>query len=452
LALARVLFVQFAYDEMTDAHLSDFGRKFSAVSGIYELMEDLGQAVSAGGDICMMGGGNPAHIPEVEAVWRRRLREILDTPGAMETMLGDYDTPRGRPEFLETMAAFFNRALGWEVGADNIAITTGSQAANFLLFNLLAGPASASAGPRPISPPMSRRDAGSTLRRILFPIVPEYIGYAPQGIAPGIFTAWKPRIEMLPGHQFKYRIEFGEIGADVAAICLSRPTNPTANVITDDELQRLSDLAVARGIYLIVDNAYGEPFPGAIFRPARTVWGAHVIHTFSLSKLGLPGTRTGIVVADREIIRRLSIMNASLVLATGSVGEFIAQPLFASGEVAGLVERVVRPFYEARSRQAQAWIAESFDDALDYHVHVCEGAFFLWLWLRGLPIGDRELYERLKKRGVLVVPGSYFFPGFDEPWPHKHECIRVTYCAQPEKVRRGIAVLADEVKKAYAGA
>ena len=65
-------------------------------------------------------------------------------------------------------------------------------------------------------------------------------------------------------------------------------------------------------------------------------------------------------------------------------------------------------------------------------------------------IADRELYERLKKRGVLVVPGSYFFPGFDEPWPHKHECIRVTYCAQPDKVRRGIAILADEVKKAYA--
>ncbi len=417
---------------MSDVPLSDFGRKFSAASGIYELMEDLGQAVSTGGDICMMGGGNPAHIPEVEAVWRRRLREICDTPGAMETMLGDYDTPRGRPEFLKTIAAFFQRTLGWEIDAENIAITTGSQAANFLLFNLLAGPSAGGA------------------KKILFPLVPEYIGYAPQGIAPGLFTAWKPRIEMLGAHQFKYRIEFGDIGDDVAAICLSRPTNPTANVITDDELQKLSDLAAARGLYLIVDNAYGEPFPGAIFRPARTVFGRHVIHTFSLSKLGLPGTRTGIVVANRDIIRRLSIMNASLVLASCSVGECMTQPLFASGEVTALVHEVVRPFYQKRSEQAQAWIAEAFDDALDWRVHACEGAFFLWLWFPGLPISDRELYERLKKRGVLVVPGSYFFPGFDEPWQHKHECLRVTYCAPPDKVRRGIAILADEVKKAYA--
>ena len=74
-------------------------------------MEDLGQALSAGGMI-MMGGGNPAHIPAVEQVWRRRLEEILATPGAMESMLGDYDTPRGRPDFLETLAAFLREQLG----------------------------------------------------------------------------------------------------------------------------------------------------------------------------------------------------------------------------------------------------------------------------------------------------------------------------------------------------
>src|SRR5438067_4636322 len=127
-------------------------------------MEDLGGALSAGGMI-MMGGGNPAHIPEVEAVWRRRLNEILAQPGAMEAMLGDYDTPRGRPDFLETLARFFNRTLGWSITADKIALTIGSQAACFLLFNMLAG---------------ACNDAGSR-RTVLFPIVPEYIGYTDQG-------------------------------------------------------------------------------------------------------------------------------------------------------------------------------------------------------------------------------------------------------------------------------
>lgn len=396
------------------------------------MMEDLGQALAGDGDMIMMGGGNPAHIPAVEALWRRRLGEILAQPGAMEAMLGDYDTPRGRPEFLETMAGFFNRAFGWDVDAGNIAVTTGSQAANFLLFNMLAG-----------------SDAGAS-KKILFPLVPEYIGYASQGIGENMFTAWKPRIEMLDGHRFKYHIDFGEIGGDIAAICVSRPTNPTANVITDGEMRRLAAMAEERGIYLIVDNAYGQPFPNVVFQPAVPLWGGRIIHTFSLSKLGLPATRTGIVVADKEIIRRISIMNASLVLSTSAVGQVITGSLFANDEILETCRRVVGPFYKARSAQTQQWIAEYFDDRLDYHVHVCEGAFFLWVWFRDLPVGDMELYERLKKRKVLVVPGCYFFEGLAEPWRHRHECIRITYCAKPESVRRGLEIIAGEICRAYA--
>lgn len=217
-------------------------------------MEDLGQALGGGEEMIMMGGGNPAHIPEVEALWRRRIQEILAAPGAMEAMLGDYDTPRGKPEFLEIMAEFFNHSFGWNLDAGNIAVTIGSQAANFLLFNMLAG------------------SDGPEARRILFPLVPEYIGYASQGIGRKLFTAWKPRIEFLGKHQFKYRIDFGEIGNDVAAICLSRPTNPTANVITDEEMLRLTAMAAERGIYVIVDNAYGQPFPNVIFKTVKPVW------------------------------------------------------------------------------------------------------------------------------------------------------------------------------------
>ena len=411
---------------------SHFGEKFSANSGIHELMEDLGGALaSANDETIMMGGGNPAHIPEIETVWRERLREILDTPGGMEAMLGDYDTPRGRPEFLETLARFFKTTLGWDITAENIALTTGSQSANFLLFNLLTG------------------SSDDGFKKILFPLVPEYIGYADQGIERDIFTAWKPDIEFLANHQFKYRIAFQEIGDDIAAICLSRPTNPSANVVTIDELRRLAELAEQRGIYLIIDNAYGRPFPAAIFRDTESLWNDRIIHTFSLSKIGLPGTRTGILIANREIIHRISVMNAALVLANGNIGAAITQPLFANGELHRLAETVMRPFYQSRSEQAQRWAYESFDPALDWHLHVCEGAFFFWLWMRNLPISDYAFYERLKARNVLVVPGRYFFPGFDEPWQHRHECIRITYCADPQKVRRGLAIIGEEMKRAY---
>jgi valine--pyruvate aminotransferase len=415
---------------MAQRVFSDFGEKLSAHSGIYDLMEDLGHALAAGGKI-MMGGGNPAHIPGVEAVWRRRLEEILSTPGAMESMLGDYDTPRGRPDFLHTLATYLEGRLGWPIGPENIAVTTGSQAANFLLFNLLAGPAA----------------NGSQQRRILFPLVPEYIGYVDQGVAPDLFRAWRPEIDLHGTDRFKYRMVPGELTPDIAAICVSRPTNPSANVITDAELSTLSRLAKENGAYLVIDNAYGNPFPGVIFSEVKPPpWEEHVIHTFSLSKLGLPTTRTGIIVAEAGIIDRIARMNAQVVLATSTVGQVITRPLFASGEVTRLCADVVRPFYRERSRAALEALRESFAGYGHYRVHECEGAFFLWLWLPGLPVSDLELYNRLKRHGLLVVPGSYFFPGLREPWEHTSQCIRLTYSAEPESVRRGMKMLAEEIK------
>ena len=65
-------------------------------------------------------------------------------------------------------------------------------------------------------------------------------------------------------------------------------------------------------------------------------------------------------------------------------------------------------------------------------------ALFLWLWFPGLPITSRELYERLKKRGVLIISGHYFFFGHDdETWRHRHECLRMTFTMDERTVRRG---------------
>jgi valine--pyruvate aminotransferase len=71
-----------------------------------------------------------------------------------------------------------------------------------------------------------------------------------------------------------------------------------------------------------------------------------VIHTFSLSKLGLPTSRTGIIVAEPRIIDRIARMNAQVVLATTTIGQTITGPLFPSGELARMCAEVVRPFYK----------------------------------------------------------------------------------------------------------
>lgn len=399
-------------------------------------MRDLGEALARRDQVVrMLGGGQPAHIEAVERVWRRRMEEVLGEAGALERMLGNYDPPRGNPRFLESLAGMLRRNFGWELGPENLAVTHGGQTAFFLLFNLLAG------------------QADGRLRRVLLPLVPEYIGYANQGLAPGMFVGQRPAIEVCGPHEFKYRVDFDalEIGPDVAAMCVSRPTNPTGNVLTDEEVARLAQLAERHAVPLIIDGAYGAPFPNIVFSPARPVWNENIILTLSLSKLGLPGTRTGIVIAEPGVAGAVAAMSSIVGLAHGNVGQVLLQPLLESDEVLRLSVQVVQPFYAEKARAARECIAEEFGEDFDYYVHRSEGAIFLWLWFPGLPVPMVELYARLKERGVLIIPGEHFFFGLDEsdPWPHRHECLRITFTMDAETVREGVRAIAAEVRKAW---
>ncbi len=415
---------------------SDFGRKLGGHTGINELMSDLGEAMAINPRLLMMGGGNPARIPAMEQVWRREMQALLARGDAFDRMLGCYDQPRGNPEFIAALVDALNQRYGWGLTARNVCVTNGSQNSCFYLFNLLGG----------------RR--GSQRRRILLPLSPEYIGYADQGLEPGLFTSCRPRIEERPGRVFKYGIDFDQLRVDddVAAICVSRPTNPTGNVLTDEEMRRLHGLAKQHDIFLMIDNAYGNPFPGILFEPAELFWDERVILTLSLSKLGLPGTRCGIIIAREDVIEAVAATNAVIGLANANLGPALVAPLLRSGEIFRLSAEVIRPFYEARSRQAQAWLGAALGDAVPWRVHASEGALFLWLWLKDLPIPSRELYRRLKQRELLVVSGDYFFYALPGEWPHKHECLRLTYSQAESVVERGLGILADEVKAVYAGA
>lgn len=422
--------------------LSDFGRKFTSDAGITSLMEDLGNALASGDDLIMMGGGNPGHVPEVQERLTQELARLASEPEAMRRLVGIYDPPQGEKQFIVSLVELLNREYGWGLRPENVALTNGSQAAFFMLFNMFGGDFG------------SRGDRGEGKRKhILLPMAPEYIGYADAGIAPDLFKAVRPEISFTDAHEFKYRVDFDavEVTAETGAICVSRPTNPTGNVVTDEELARLEVLARSHDIPLIVDGAYGMPFPSLLFVDATPHWNEQIVLCLSLSKFGLPAARTGIVIADERIIQALSSLNAIMNLATGSFGAMLAEPLVRSGEILSLSREVVCPFYRSKMERAVKVFSEAMGDSCHWYIHKPEGAMFLWLWFPDLPVSSLELYQRLKKRGVLVVSGHYFFPGLpDDDWRHRHECLRVTYSQDDDRVAEGLRIIAEEVQAIWA--
>ncbi len=410
-------------------NVSKFGQKIAVQSGIGQLMDDLGAASAYKGDVLMLGGGNPARIPEAEECFRRAMTDVLAAGDRFARAVGSYDPPQGDPGFRDALANLLRHDYGWAVGPEHIALTNGSQSAFFVLFNLFAG-----------------EYPDGTRKKILLPLTPEYIGYADVGLSPDLFTAVKPRIEHIDEHLFKYHIDFDalHIGNDVGAICISRPTNPSGNVLTDEEVRRLSDLAAERGVPLIIDNAYGLPFPHIVFTEAGPLWNDNTIVCMSLSKLGLPGVRTGIVIARPEIVEMVARVNAVMSLAPGGVGPVITTDMMRSGALMRLARATVRPFYERKARHILDCMRSRFT-GLAYHVHKPEGAFFVWLWLPELRVTSQQLYERLKSRQVVVVPGHHFFPGLSEDWPHARQCLRVSYAPPDRIVEAGIGVIAEEL-------
>lgn len=425
-----------------DFLFSKFGQKFSQNSGILQLMDDLGNALASDKPINMLGGGNPANIKAVNDVYQETLQNLIHDGTALNS-IGNYSTPQGDAGFIDSLVAFFNRHYDWGLTADNIALTNGSQNAFFYLFNLFSG-----------------KFSDNQDKKILLPLAPEYIGYADAHIDDKHFIAVEPIIEDTT-HQgetgfFKYRVDFDKLAqlpelqnGQIGAICCSRPTNPTGNVLTDDEMDKLLAIAKAYNLPLIVDNAYGMPFPNIIYSDTTLTFDDNIILCFSLSKVGLPGVRTGIVVASPQVIKAVCAMNAVINLAPVRFGATIAGPLFDDDRIATLSNDTIKPFYQQQSTLAVRLLKHEFQD-LPVKIHKPEGAMFLWVWFKDLPVSTQVLYEKLKEKGTLIIPSEHFFVGLDtNHYRHAHECIRLSVAQPDEVLQKGIGTIGEVVRELY---
>lgn len=413
---------------MGDVNWSAAGAQFDRNSATRQLMDDLGEVQRGDTGLINLGGGNPARVPAVHEMFARRLAELA-TSRRLDQAFAAYEDPMGPAAFRAAFAAFLRKECDWPVTTEHVLCTAGSQSSLFMLFNALGGP-----------------DTHGRTRRIMLPQSPEYIGYENLCFAPDALRGFDSCLVKTGEHRFRYtldreRIRFDD---DTAAICLSRPTNPTGQVCADQDMAWLAAESLRRDVPLIVDCAYGEPFPGISFKPSHLAWQDNLVACFSLSKLGLPGLRLGVVVARPGIIRVLSTLNATMVLTANPLAAHLVQTLFEDGSLRALVRDEIRPFYRARAALAAELCDEAFA-GLDYALHEPEGAIFLWARFPGLGIDSQALYRQLKEKGVLVIPGQHFAPGRAEPHPHLRECLRISYAQPQDALTRGIALIREAV-------
>ena len=417
-------------------HLSQIGKQMSNLTGVRAIMKDIIETLRAGAgkDFINLSAGNPVILPEVEQLWRDCNAQLLASSEYGE-VVGRYGSSQGYTPLIDAIATDFNQRYGLNLTDRNILITPGSQSLYFYAANALAG-----------------NSPTGDLKRVVLPLSPDYTGYGGVSLNPDAVISYKPNLEINHReHRFKYRPDFNHLAIDETTGCVifSRPCNPTGNVLSDAEVQKITSLAANHDVPVLIDSAYAVPYPALNFTSMTPQFGSNIIHCLSLSKAGLPGERVGVAIGDPQLIQTLESFQTNLCLHSSRYGQAIAAKAIASGALAEVATSVIRPHYQNKIAILESTLDEALPQDLPWFLHRGEGAIFAWLWLDELPVTDWQLYQELKEVGVIVVPGSPFFPGLQEEWSHKQQCIRISLTATPEEIATGMRRLANVVENIY---
>lgn len=416
--------------------LSKIGDQMSNLTGVRAIMKDINETLRAGAgqQFINLSAGNPLILPEVEQLWRDCTAQLLASSEYGEVVCR-YGSSQGYAPLVEAIANDFNKRYGLNLTERNILLTPGSQSLYFYAANVFGGYTSS-----------------GDLKEIVLPLSPDYTGYGGVTLCAEALIAYKPTLDIdAAAHKFKYRPDFSqlEITENTGCVIFSRPCNPTGNVLTDDEVKKIAALAAPFNVPVLIDSAYGPPFPALNFTEMTPVFGENILHCMSLSKAGLPGERIGIAIGDEEWIHVLECFQTNMCIHPSRYGQAIAARAINSGKLAEISEQVIRSFYQNKFTVLEDSLFAAMPKDLPWFLHRGEGAIFAWLWLDELPITDWEFYQQLKQVGVIVVPGSSFFPGLREDWLHKHQCLRISLTGSDEEIAIGMQRLAHVAQQVY---
>ncbi|NEP50774.1 MAG: valine--pyruvate transaminase [Moorea sp. SIO3C2] len=419
-----------------DPTLTKIGTQMSKLTGVRAIMKDIIETLRAGQgkDWINLSAGNPVILPEVEQLWHDCTAQLLASSEYGEVICR-YGSSQGYQPLIDAIAKDFNQRYGLSLSDRHILITPGSQSIYFYAANAFGGYTSS-----------------GQLKQVVLPLSPEYTGYGGVSLTPEAVYAYKPTLEINhEQHRFKYRPDFSQlkISEETGCVIVSRPCNPTGNVLTDEEVIKIAEMATPFNVPVLIDAAYAPPFPALNFTEMTPVFRDNIIHCLSLSKAGLPGERVGVAIGNPELISILQSFQTNLCIHSARYGQAIAAKAIASGALPEIATNVIRPHYQKKFVTLELTLDKSMPKNLPWFLHRGEGAIFAWLWLQDLPITDWELYQKLKQVGVIVVPGSTFFPGLREDWSHRQQCIRISLTATEEEIEIAMQRLATLVEEVY---
>ena len=189
--------------------------------------------------------------------------------------------------------------------------------------------------------------------------------------------------------------------------------NPTGRTMTEERRKQLSELAEKYDVYVLEDNPYGEIRFAGQHVPAVKSFdkSGHVLYMSTFSKTLAPGFRLGWLVADEDVVNKLTVLKQSADLHTDNLAQFAVAQFFADNDVDAHVKEI-SALYGKRKDLMLEGIKKYFPEGVKYTDP--EGGMFLWVEVPGVD-DTVELFKECLEHDVAFVPGDPFFAGEVQP-------------------------------------
>ncbi|MBU4181953.1 MAG: PLP-dependent aminotransferase family protein [Gammaproteobacteria bacterium] len=357
--------------------------------------------------IISFAGGLPSPRTFPVEAFAAACETVLRTDGRAALQ---YAASEGYRPLCEWVAA----SMPWDVSADQVLITTGSQQGLDLVAKVLI-------------------DEGSTV----LVETPTYLG------ALQAFTPMEPNIVSVDSDAEGVDVEDLASKAEGARFLYVLPNfqNPTGRSMSEARRQALVERAAAIGLPLVEDNPYGDlwfdqPPPKPL--TARNPEGC--IYLGSFSKVLAPGLRLGYVIAPKAIMPKLLQAKQAADLHSPSFNQRMVSEVLKDGFIDRHVP-TIRTLYKSQCHAMLEALQKEMA-GLDVVWNTPDGGMFLWV---RLPEGMNavELLPKAVDKGVAFVPGAAFYADHADP-----RTLRLSFVtASEEQIHIGIAALAQAIRE-----
>ena len=404
--------------------ISNTGYKFSDLAKNLRssLIRELLKYANVPGSVSFGGG-----VPDPETFPRNELailaKEVIEKEYRFSLQYGVTEgDSQLRSELLKMVRNFYN--VPW-INEENILITVGSQEALELVGKVFLDTDSYFI----VGDPIYLGAASAFRMRSAKPIV---ITLQDDGFD----------VDMLET-RLRHLNEKGEVNQLKFLYAVSNFQNPSGITISLEKRKRVLELADRYNFLIVEDDPYGAlRYEGQPVKSMFSMGGFErvmLLNTFS--KILCPGLRIGVVIADKEIIRKLVMAKQGTDLCSSSLDQRLVARYLQRYDIFEHIKPTIELYRKKRDAMLDA-LSEHFSDIKGVKWTKPQGGLFIWLTL---PEGydTMEMFEMAKQEKVFYIPGEAFRL-IDKP----SSSMRLSFCLPSvEEIHEGIQRLRGVVER-----